>query len=363
MKKKINMLKSAFLFACILSLICVPMTAFGAISAKKAPKINSFTANEMNISLGDTVILTWDVEDATSIEILGLEKEQEESLEAKGSLEAWPMATTTYVLIATGEGGTSSTSLTVNVDVAGDVSLEYFNASDIAVVIGDTVELSWKTSNAKEVSIIGLEKTQEEGLPLCGSIETWPMETTTYVIRVTGKNDEVVSAAITVNIVESLPAVINSFTASKEEINEGEIVKLEWDVADAVSVTINSSDVKANGSMDVTPSETTNYELIAVGTDGVAVSKSITITVLAGPKITSFTATETTVNKGKLVTLTWTTENTTDCVILTDDGIKLPNRPVNGKISVTPNKTRTYTLVAYNKEMVTAKQSITITVR
>ena len=181
--------------------------------------------------------------------------------------------------------------------------------------------------------------------------------------QATGCNGEVVSKAITVNIVESLPAVINVFTVSADEIYEGNTVTLEWDVTDATIVKIDSTEVKSSGAMDVTPKETTTYILSAKGTDGLVVSKSITVTVITAPKITSFKASATTVSKGKLVTLTWTTENTTECVILTDNGIKLPNRPTNGKISVTPNKTRTYTLVAYNENEVTDQQSITITVK
>jgi|GEM_PF-5286948 len=361
MKKNMNMLKSIILLTCIISLLSVPMMVFAA--NKKAPKINKFTVNNKDVSIGDTVILTWDVENATSIEILGLEKEEEEELPLSGSLETWPMATTTYVLIAKGSGGTVSASITVNVDCVGDVAIDYFKASSKNVVLGDTVTLSWSTSKACKVSIIGLEKTEEDELPLSGSIEAWPMATTTYILQATGCNGEVVSKAVTVNIVESLPAVINSFAASSEEIYEGNTVTLDWDVSDAVSVKLNGSEVASSGALDVTPMETTTYELSAVGTDGVLVSKSITVTVIFGPKITSFTASATTVSKGKLVTLTWTTENATECVILTDDGIKLPNRPTNGKMSITPNSTKTFTLVAYNENEVTDQMSITITVK
>ncbi|NLL72908.1 MAG: hypothetical protein GX237_05215 [Clostridiales bacterium] len=364
MKKKISILKSVLLLACIISLFSLPMMVYGASSTQKSlPKINEFNVSEKNVSIGDTVILTWDVEDATSIKILGLEKEEEDKLPLSGSLEAWPMATTTYVLIATGEGGTSSSSVTVNVDKVGDVSIDSFNVSAEKVLLGDTVNLSWKTSNASMVTILGLEKEEEDQLPLCGSIEAWPMATTTYIIQATGYNGEVVSKAITVNIVDCLPAVINSFTVSSEEIYEGNTVTLEWDVTDAVSVKINDTEVDSSGAMDVTPVETTTYVLSATAADGQVVSESITVTVISGPRIISFDASATTVSKGKLVTLTWTTENATECVILTDDGIKLPNRPINGQISVTPNKTRTYTLVAYNDNQITDQKSITITVK
>lgn len=362
MKNKV--FRKSLIFALILALISMPVTALAATNAQKVlPNIKSFTVSNQNVAIGDTVVLSWDVENATSIQILGLEKQSEDTLPLCGSLEAWPMDTTSYVLIATGCGGTVSSSVTVNVDKTGDAAVEYFTASSTKVVIGSTVVLSWKTSNVTNVEITGLEKTEEDQLPLTGSVEVWPMETTTYILQATGKNGEVVSKALTVNIVESLPAVINSFTASKSEIYAGDTVKLEWDVEDAVIVKLNGAEVAPVGTMNVTPNESTIYTLTALGTDGVEEAVSISVKVLVGPKITSFTASETTVTKGKLVTLSWTTENATSCAIITDDGVKLTNRPLNGKISVTPNKTRTYTLVAYNNDQVTAQQSITITVK
>jgi len=258
---------------------------YGASSTQKSlPKINEFNVSEKNVSIGDTVILTWDVEDATSIKILGLEKEEEDKLPLSGSLEAWPMATTTYVLIATGEGGTSSSSVTVNVDKVGDVSIDSFNVSAEKVLLGDTVNLSWKTSNASMVTILGLEKEEEDQLPLCGSIEAWPMATTTYIIQATGYNGEVVSKAITVNIVDCLPAVINSFTVSSEEIYEGNTVTLEWDVTDAVSYD------SATGLFTIT--ETGNYYIdwwVAVDGSPIAVTIDISLVTSNGIVATSST--------------------------------------------------------------------------
>ncbi len=145
-------------------------------------------------------------------------------------------------------------------------------------------------------------------------------------------------------------------------IDEGNVVTLEWDVSDAVLVTLDSVEVEAQGSLELTPAETTTYVLEAVGTDGETVSESVTVTVIPKPEIISFTASSDTVEKGTLVTLSWETENVTYCEILTDDGLKLADRAPIGQVSITPNKTKTYTLIAYNVNEVTAEESITITV-
>jgi hypothetical protein len=361
-----RILKAGFVFGCVFALCLFGVSAYATYEPAKTPKIFDFSASRKNVSLGETFVLKWNVVNAEKIEITGLEKVPEDELPLSGSLEVLPMATTTYVLTATNAGKVTSKSITVNVDKVGNVSVDYFKASEMEVVSGDTFQLSWKTTNAKRVSIIGIEKGSEDSLPLEGSLEVLPTATTTYVLRAEGNNGEEASGSVTVNVIPGERAAIQSFTASKTEITKGETVTLKWNVAHAQSISIKKeaeANLSANGTLDVRPTADTTYVLEAVGTDKVVVTQSITVKVLDGPKITSFKATELSVTKGKLVTLSWTTTNATGCQLVTSDGITVKNRLANGSLSITPNKTKKYTLIAYDDKGRKDELTITITVK
>jgi len=365
-----RLLKFGLAIVFMVSIVCGPLVngVFAATyEPSKAAKINSFTVSETNIVSGKSVVLSWNVSNASSIEILGLEKVPEEGLPLIGSIEVWPMASTSYVLVAYSDGGNASSTVTVNVDAVGNAKIDYFKASATEIVQDDTVTLSWKVSNAKSLAILGLEKVPEGPLPLEGTLEVLPSKSTSFVLQAVGLNGELVTSSVTVNVVPKKPAVIKSFSASPTQITEGDSSTLSWDVTNAKSISINNlqGGLAATGTLSVKPTKTTTYILSAIGQDGNTVTASVTVTVIAKPvvKITKFTASATEVSRGTLVTLTWTTENATGCTILTSDGQKLPNRPVNGSISITPNTTKTYTLVAYDANQVTAEKSITITVK
>jgi len=369
MKRK-NLKSILKLGLAVIFMISVLYSSFGGVYAayepSKAAKINSFTSSATSIKSGNSVVLSWNVSNASSIEILGLEKAPESELPLVGSLEVWPTASTSYVLMAYSDGGNASKTVTVNVDAVGNVNIDYFNASATEIPADTSVTLSWKASNAVSISIIGLEKEPESALPLTGTLEVWPTKSTSYVLQAVGLNGELATKTITVNIVAKKPAVINSFTASPAQINKGSSSTLSWNVSNATSISIKSvkSGLAATGSLSVTPTQTTTYVLEAIGQDGKTVTSSITVKVVASTlQITSFTASSTIVSRGTLVTLSWTTQNATTCKIVTSAGQTLSNRPVNGSISVTPNATTTYTLTATDANQTTVQKSITITVK
>jgi len=359
---------------CILVIVMVLSTVSIATAATYAPAaapvINSFTASSTSVAAGDTVILKWDVSGAQSIEILGLEKTPE-GLPLKGEMEVWPLATTTYVLNAYGQGGTMTTkTITVNVGTAqGPVKIEYFTATPTKVQPGETSTLKFKITNVKSYEIVGLEKLPEcyPSVPTVEeSVEVWPLATTSYVLMAYGFKGESASAVVTVTVESAKKVAINSFTVSPSQIQQGASATLSWNVSNASNIKIEGvkDNLAASGTLSVSPTATREYKLIATGVSGDTATATVVVTVAAANnvKILTFTADKTTVSRGTLVKLSWTTQNATGCTILTSDGLKLTNRPANGSISITPNATRTYTLVAYNASQQTVEKSITITV-
>lgn len=362
MKRKdsiLKILRRSLVLACILSLFSMTALAEASVTYEpaKKPKVVYFLADKTEIEAGETVTLTWYVLNAAKVEITGIEKVAECEWPLMGKAEVQPERTTTYVLTATGAGGTTSATVTVNVkEKATPAVINFFTVSENEILEGESVTLSWDVSDAVTVTLNSSEVKAK------GSMEVTPEVTTTYVLEAVGTDGKPVSKSVTVTVIERTPAVIKSFTASEDEIAEGESVTLSWVVEDAVSVTLNDVKVNSKGSMEVNPKETTTYVLKAVGTDGVEVTESVKVTVIPAPVIKSFTASATTVEKGELVILRWNAENATYCEIVTNDGLKLASRPASGEIAITPNNTKTYTLIAYNAKNVTAKASLTITV-
>lgn len=76
------------------------------------PTVDSFTANPNPIDSGGSSTLTWNTTDATSVSIPGVGS----GLNPDDSVVVWPASTTTYVLTATGPGGTASDSVQVIVN-------------------------------------------------------------------------------------------------------------------------------------------------------------------------------------------------------------------------------------------------------
>ncbi|QDU56553.1 lamin tail domain-containing protein [Aeoliella mucimassa] len=76
------------------------------------PTINSFEANQSSIVSGETVVLTWNVTDATSLTITP----DVGDVTNRSGTTVSPTETTTYVLIATNNEGTTSRAVTITVE-------------------------------------------------------------------------------------------------------------------------------------------------------------------------------------------------------------------------------------------------------
>ena len=114
----------------------------------------TLSANRSSIDEGDDVRLTWSTGNATSISI----NNGVGDVSRSGSDTVSPSSSRTYVLVATGPGGSVWCSETIVVDEDNDrdddgVSCDSFTASDTRVDEGDEVTLRWRTTNADDVRI------------------------------------------------------------------------------------------------------------------------------------------------------------------------------------------------------------------
>jgi len=166
------------------------------VAPASVPQVVVFTASPQTINAGQSSQLCWQVVGATSISISnGIGS----NLQANACQTVSPQTTTTYVLSATNATGQIQASVTVNV---GSTQILSFTASPEFVPIqGNPVTLSWTTTNATSVALVGGDlTTSPTGLPVNGSFTVTPMDNATYTLIAYGPGGSSVSAVIAVYV-------------------------------------------------------------------------------------------------------------------------------------------------------------------
>ena len=154
------------------------------------------------------------------------------------------------------------------------------------------------------------------------------------------------------------PPVINSFSANKSSIEEGETATLTWNTTNTSSVTISPGvgSVAASGSTTVTPTATTTYTLTANGKSGNRASSTVTVTVM--PRIPpTISVDEATMKRGQSTSLSW---NAPGAINVSITGVG--NVGTTGNINVSPYETTTYTLTAAYIDGTTQSTFVTVNV-
>ncbi len=319
------------------------------VSVREVPKaaITKFAANPSRIKPGESATLTWQVQNADSVEISGIGAVNSSS----GSIQVTPTVTTTYKLTAKGKAGEVNDTVQVVVDQPASRVVS-FRAAPSTIKVGDAANLVWETENAQKVVISGIGQVNPSG-----TASVSPTETTTYTITVTNQFGEVnATTTVTVTPAGSSPR-IGTFTATPVDVGEGEPATLTWQVEGADSVEITGlGKVAGSGSAVVRPTETQTYTLTATNQYGTETA-GVTIKVQPTSRILSFTASPSQSQKpGDPIRLAWTTSGATE-VSISGIGAVTPT----GQLDVTPQNDTTYTLTARGPNN-TATQSITVRV-
>jgi hypothetical protein len=136
-----------------------------------------FGAQPSSITAGESALLSWTANNATSVSIAGVG-----TFAATGSVQVTPTSTSTYTAMATGAGGTASSNATVTVtSVQNPPPTISFKAQPNTIKIGASAVLSWTTTYATSVNIAGLGS-----FPANGSTDVKPTTTTTYAATADG---------------------------------------------------------------------------------------------------------------------------------------------------------------------------------
>jgi hypothetical protein len=307
----------------------------------------AITASPETIEPGQSSTLTWNSTNADSASIdhgIG-------DVEPNGTRVVTPSETVTFTITVTGPGGNATASVTVTVI---DLPLPTVNISAYPTTIqaGESSTLTWNSTNANSASIdngIGIVDTS-------GSTTVTPGKSTTYTITVIGVGgSETASVVVTVTDNPNPPPTV-SISANPSTVLKGGSVTLSWNSANAVSASIDNGigSVELNGTLTVTPPETSTYTITVVGPGGTAAAET-TVTVTYPNAIVSISASPEMVMYGQSTTLTWESENAVSASI--DQGIG--SVPVNGSILVTPGSDTTYTITAKGIDS-TASASVTV---
>ncbi len=138
------------------------------------------------------------------------------------------------------------------------------------------------------------------------------------------------------------PLPTAALSADRTSIQGGETTTLRWMSTNSTSVEIlpGVGPVAANGSIDVSPSATTDYLLTVVGEGGEATASVRIIVTQPPPPTVTLNANRTAIQSGESTTLSWTSTNATSAEIT--PGIGLVD--ANGSIIVSPSQTITYVI-------------------
>ncbi len=250
-------------------------------------------------------------------------------------------------------GGQDSAQVYVTTVASTGPQIVSFTANPTSINAGQSSTLSWSTTGATTVTISSIGT-----VPLNGTDPVSPTVTTTYTLTATNAFGSV-NATATV-IVNTPQATLTACYASPANIMAGESATLYYTSQNATSVTINNGigSQGLSGTVVVSPTTSTTYQVTATGAGGSTSSCSIAVAVTAGalPRIVQFSASPLTILSGQSSTLLWVVDNSTSQTITT-----LGTVVAAGSQSVTPTATTTYTLTATNANgSVTATATVTV---
>lgn len=242
-----------------------------SVKAAKAVQIVFFGANPSAIKPGASSVLQWQVEGADTVTISGVGTVNSKA----GTVTVTPAQTTAYTLTATSPKGQATQVVTVTV-TPGAVQILNFQAAPLNINAGQTSTLQWQTQNADTVTISGIGTVAQSG-----SSSVSPTQTTTYTLTAANSSGQA-TATVTVTIAQN-PSIA-SFTANPASISAGQSSTLTWTTQGAAVVSISGvGAVQPNGSVQVSPTQTTAYTLTATSASGASVVKQVTVTVSTAP--------------------------------------------------------------------------------
>jgi hypothetical protein len=158
------------------------------------PRVIAFTANPTQIQSGQSSTLSWNVENATSVEI----NNGVGTVQATGTTSVSPTQTTAYTLTARNQAGevTATATVTVGGEPGGPTISACAATPANSPSPGAAVQIAYATTNATSVTF----SPAVSGAGLQGPVTVNPTATTTYTITATGAGNQTATCSVTVNV-------------------------------------------------------------------------------------------------------------------------------------------------------------------
>jgi len=219
---------------------------------------------------------------------------------------------------------------------AGTVTLNGSNSHDPN---GEALTFQWVQETGPSVALSGANTARPTFQAAAGQAYT-------FRLTVTNTDGQFASARTRVTTRAQARVQILFFNADPTQILAGQASTLSWRVLNATSVTITGIGKvnPTNGSVSVSPTETTTYKLTATN----AISEenaTVTVTVTRPePRVLTCTATPMNITQGGSATILYQTQNA-DSVTISGIG----SVALSGSVTVTPAATTTYLITATNR--------------
>ncbi|MEL7535234.1 MAG: zinc finger Ran-binding domain-containing protein [Bacteroidota bacterium] len=280
-----------------------------ATSCKKCaaskPVVLFFSANTTQITLGEPIRLSWDVDDAVKVQVIP----DEEIATPSGEMDVYPTETTTYRLIAENKTGRIEKTLTLTLDAP---KINDFAATENVIQVDYPCIFHWEVENGAELTI-------DRGVGnVSGRSFAEILLEEPGVYTLTAKN---ASGQDQAQIELSLPVPeIGVFYAGSEVIRLGQASWLHWEVNNATEISLSPDigNVTGQTKLELYPDRTTEYTLRASNYSGVVEAK-VQLT-LPPPVIREFAASSPISTEGEPVTISWNVENAYRIEIIPDVG-------------------------------------------
>jgi hypothetical protein len=166
------------------------------VQPQPLPTVEYFYADDSTVNQGQSTTLRWKVQNCGRVSIAGVNNAV---LPCEGSVVVRPNGTQHYPLTAFSPDGQKQTvvDLAISVLLPPPPAIEYFYASRTSIAWEDKTTLYWKVSHAAKVELIAATSEQ---VAAQSAKEVQLVSTTSFRLRVTGLNGQVIEAPLTINV-------------------------------------------------------------------------------------------------------------------------------------------------------------------
>jgi hypothetical protein len=236
---------------------------FTATVATGAP-FTTFTADTTTLNAGQCTNLHWTSGGIQSIFLNG------QAAVGTENRQVCPPTTTTFTLLAHSASGDITKQ--INITVSGNGPFTTFTADSTTLNAGQCTMLHWTSGSIQSIFLDNQPVTGAENRQVC------PAAPTTYTLLAHSTAGDI-TKQITIQVNGGGP--FTTFTSDTTTLTSGQCTNLHWTSGNIQSIFLNGQGTVGTLDMQVCPSATTVYTLLAHSSSG-DISKQITITVNGG---------------------------------------------------------------------------------